>query len=72
MGYPNTIHLLSKIRQVEVVYEALATGQNSVLSTKSEEESVIQDLFASVEVIQQSFDAVLSWRQESSQLYQSG
>ena len=54
------------------MYGSLAEGQNTVLSSKAENEAVIQDLFASVEVIQQTFDAVLSWRDQSRQLYQKG
>ena len=55
-----------------MVYGALASAQNAVLSSKNEEETVIQDIFASVEVVQQTFDAVLSWRQQSQQLYNLG
>ena len=67
-----TLHLYSNIKKIEVVYGSLAEGQNTVLSSKAENEAVIQDLFASVEVIQQTFDAVLSWRDQSRQLYQKG
>ncbi|KAL5258526.1 hypothetical protein ACHWQZ_G009121 [Mnemiopsis leidyi] len=61
--------VFSNIKKIEVVYGALAEGQNTVLSSKTESEAVIQDLFSSVEVIQQTFDAVLSWRDQSHQLY---
>ena len=54
------------------MYGALAEGQNTVLSSKAESEAVVQDLFVSVEVIQQTFDALLSWREQSRQLYELG
>jgi len=62
--------VFSNIKKIEVVFGSLAEGQNTVLSSKAESEAVVQDLFASVEVVQQTFDAVLSWRAQSHQLYQ--
>lgn len=62
--------VFSNIKKIEVVYGALAEGQNTVLSSKADSEAVVQDLFVSVEVIQQTFDALFSWREQSRQLYE--